>query len=360
MLRILKKLFILIILLVVVLLIVAGSAFYYYQSKLNYHKASNEKISFDVAKNEGIDSITNKLISKGFVSEKWVWQVYLKLNPGLGSDIQAGNFTLNANMSIPDIFQALQKANINIGVKITVIEGLRYDEIADAVDKGFAGSNKNNFSKTDFIKIAENPGTVTFTPDVETFLAKNKPLKANLEGYLFPETYYFDEGTNAQKVIEKMILTLSQELTDSDYQAIYSSNYSFQQYLTVASLIQRETLTVAEKPIVADIIYKRLENGINGVKLLQLDSTLLYILKDWNAAGKINEALKDKYKTNPYNTYRVVGLPPTPIANPGLDSIKAAIYPQKNDYYYYLHDSSGVIHYGRTLSEHNANVNKYL
>ena len=94
--------------------------------------------------------------------------------------------------------------------------------------------------------------------------------------------------------------------------------------------------------------------------MLQFCSTMLYIIKDWKADDQITEALKDKYKTNPYNTYRVAGLPPTPIANPGLSAIRAAIYPEANDYYFFLHDSNGVIHYGRNLSEHNANVRKYL
>jgi UPF0755 protein len=150
------------------------------------------------------------------------------------------------------------------------------------------------------------------------------------------------------------------KLEAEDYQVIYGSSYSFQQYLTVASLIERETLTLAEKPLVADIIYKRLENGVDGVKMLQFCSTMLYIIKDWTADEQINEALKDKYKTNPYNTYRVAGLPPGPIANPGLAAIKAAIYPEKNDYYYFIHDANGVIHYGRNYAEHNANIAKYL
>ena len=93
--------------------------------------------------------------------------------------------------------------------------------------------------------------------------------------------------------------------------------------------------------------------------MLQLDSTMLYVIKDWKGYNQINEALKDKYKANPYNTFRVTGLPPGPIANPGLISIKAAIYPEANDYYFFLHDANGVIHYAKNLSEHNANIRKY-
>jgi UPF0755 protein len=355
-----KKIIKILLILIFLAVVIAGGAYYWYEGRLNFRAATDEKFTFQVNPGEGIDAIITKLIDKGFVSEKYIWQIFLKINPALGMNIQAGEFNLNTNMSIPDIFQVLQKANIEKGVKITIQEGLRYDEIADILEKGFTGSNKNAFLRSEFIKIVEDPGIAGFNDEVTAFLAKNKPAGVNLEGYLFPETYFFDEGTNAQTVVEKLITTLKQKISAEDYVVMYSSAYSFHQYLTIASLIERETLSVAEKPMVADIIYKRLEKGVDGVKLLQLDATLLYIIKDWKSDYKINEAFKDKYKTNPYNTYRVTGLPPTPICNAGLVAIKAAIYPQKNDYYYYIHDSSGVIHYGRNLSEHNANVKKYL
>jgi len=354
-----KLLFVFFIILVIAVIATAG-AFYWYQSKLNYRKASDEKFFFQIKPNEGTDNIITTLIGKGFVSEKYVWQIYMKLNPTLGINMQAGDFELNTNMSIPDVIQALQKANIKKGVRITILEGLRYDEIATILEKGFAGTAHNNFSATEFLKVVENPSIVDFSKEVNDFLAQNKPAGKGLEGFLFPDTYFFEEGTNAVKVIEKLVTILKQKLSETDYQQIYGSNYSYYEYLTVASLIERETLTVAERPIVADIIYKRLEKGVDGVKMLQFCSTMLYIIKDWTADEKINESLKDQYKTNPYNTYRVAGLPPTPICNPGLVSLKAAIYPEKNDYYFFIHDSNGVIHYGRNLSEHNANIKKYL
>ena len=191
------------------------------------------------------------------------------------------------------------------------------------------------------------------------FLSQNLPTGKSLEGYLFPDTYYFDEAATAANVIDKQILTLMGKLDAEDYQKIYDSSYSFHEYMTVASLIERETITVAERPIVADILYKRLENGVNGLKRLELCSSILYILKDWKADNQIVVA-KEQYKDNPYNTYKFEGLPPGPISNPGIISIKAAIYPESNEYYFFLHDANGVIHYAKTYSEHNANINKFL
>lgn len=356
-----KVFFIILIAILALIVLAAGGVFLWYQSNLNYRNSTNSESVFTVTKGETLDSIYLALQNDGFTINKTVWQAYLKLNPTLGDGIQAGDFTLNSNMSIPDIVQALQKANINKGIKVTIQEGLRSDEIADILDKAFSKGDqtKRKFTKQDYLAIVESPKLDSFSSDVNQFLSQNLPTGKTLEGYLFPDTYYFDEAATATNVIDKQLLTLMGKLDVEDYQKIYDSNYSFHEYMTVASLIERETLTIAERPMVADILYKRLEKGINGLKRLELCSSILYILKDWKADNKI-VAAKEQYKNNPYNTYKFEGLPPGPIANPGIVSIKAAINPEANDYYYFLHDANGVIHYAKTYSEHLANSNKYL
>jgi UPF0755 protein len=359
--KLFKRLSVFVVVLLTLALLVAGGAFLWYQGNLNYRQNINDEFVFTVAPSESLDTIYANLQQEGFKIDRTAWQVYLKLNPILGSGIQAGDFGLNSNMSIPDIMQALQKANIKKGIKVTIQEGIRYDEIATILEKGFATADpaKRKFSTSEFKQIIENPNIESFSTDVKDFLSQNKPEGKNLEGFLFPDTYYFDEGATALNVVDKLINTLSMKLTSEDYQTIYGSNYSFHQILTLASLIERETITVAERPIVADILYKRLENGIDGLKRLELCSSILYILKDWKADDQIVSA-KEKYKSDPYNTYKFEGLPPGPIANPGLISLKAAIYPEANDYYFFLHDANGVIHYAKNYAEHNANIRKYL
>lgn len=357
-----KIFFTILIALIALIVVAAGGAFIWYQSNLNQRNSSQVESVFTVAKGQTLDSIYLALQNDGFNINKTIWQVYLKLNPTLGDGIQAGDFTLKADMNIPEIVQALQKANINKGIKVTIQEGLRSDEIADILDKAFATADqtKRKFTKADYLSLVESPKLENFSSDVNEFLSQNLPTGKTLEGYLFPDTYYFDEAATAANIIDKQLLTLMGKLDTEDYQKIYESKYSFHEYMTIASLIERETLTVAERPIVADILYKRLENGVNGVKRLELCSTMLYIIKDWKADYKINEALKEQYKDNPYNTYRVAGLPPGPIANPGIVSIKAAIYPEANEYYFFLHDANGLIHYAKTYAEHNANIRKFL
>jgi UPF0755 protein len=122
--------------------------------------------------------------------------------------------------------------------------------------------------------------------------------------------------------------------------------------IILASMVEREGYNSTDRAIIADILQRRYEEGW----LLQVDATLLYPKKDWSHT--ITDI--DKEDDNPYNTYKYPGLPPTPICNPGLQSINAVRNPQPNSYYYYIHEDDGTAHYSTTLSEHNANVNQYL
>ena len=138
---------------------------------------------------------------------------------------------------------------------------------------------------------------------------------------------------------------------------------SLNQVIIMASLIERETRGVEEKPVVAGIIYKRLESGWP----LQVDATLQYAISNENCKNKIDNCtwwtplIKENMNINsPYNSYEIKGLPPTPIASPGLSSIKAAIYPEESGYWFYLHDPDGDIHFARTMEEHNDNIREYL
>jgi UPF0755 protein len=160
-----------------------------------------------------------------------------------------------------------------------------------------------------------------------------------------------------------MRATFDKKVSSDTLNDASSGGKSVNQILTVASLVERETKGVEEKPIVAGIIYKRLKTGWP----LQIDATLQYAVGGlkcketqiqcdwWSPLTK-----EDLGINSLYNSYKLVGFPPSPIANPGLLSIKAATYPQESDFWFYLHDMGGNIHYARTIQEHNDNVRKYL
>lgn len=351
-----KKILIIILLLLFLGLIAIIFGYSSYQSALDSSLPINEDTKFVVASGSSVEKIVADLESQNIIKNKQVFSLYLKLNPEIAKGFKAGEFTIKKDSSLQTLAETLQDATADRSdMSVLIQEGLRYDEIAEIIAAAFAEIPESKFSQTEYIAIAENPDQYTFSSEVSEFLKSNKPAGKNLEGFLYPETYFFPKSATAQDVIDIQIKTLSQKLTQEDKNKISQSSYSFYDYLIISSMIERESFAKSEKPDIADVIFKRLEKGVLGVKLLQIDATLLYQAKDWKA-----DPLREKGKDGPYNTYTRVGLPPTPISNPGIDSVRAALYPNSNDYYFYLHDADGVIHFARNQSEHNVNVRRYI
>lgn len=327
-----------------------------YRSSLSTELPISEDTRFTVATGSSVDKILSDLKEQNIIKNKQVFSIYLKLNPQIATNFKAGEFTIKKGSTLKTLSETLQDASVDRSdISVLIQEGLRYDEIADILEKSFSDIPESRFSRSDYISIVESPDQYEFTPIVSEFLSSNKPAGKSLEGFLYPETYFFSKNANALDIINIQIETLSQKITSKDKEQIKKGKYSFYEYLTVASMIEREAFNSSEKPDIADVVFKRLENGVLGVKLLQIDATLLYQAKDWKS-----DPLLEKGKDGPYNTYTRVGLPPTPISSPGIDSVHASLYPKSNDYYFYLHDIDGVIHFARNQSEHNINVRKYI
>jgi UPF0755 protein len=309
--------------------------------KLRYNKIiempnsqSSDKVVVTINEGQAVDSIIDELVNRGVLKESWgiYLKAYLRLND-LSPDIQAGTYNIPKNLNIKEIVETLRHAEAQ-DVWITIPEGLRKDEIADILAEEFGQYDSVNFSKEEFLNLTVD----------ETYIAQfGLPEEVeNLEGYIFPDKYAFSIETTTESSLTKMVDNFVLKVgTDDNYDDII-----------LASLIEREGYNPTDRAMIADILEKRLEEGW----LLQVDATLLYPVKDW----KHTIAQVDKDSENPYNTYKYPGLPPTPICNPGLESINAVRNPTPNDYYYYIHEDDGTAHYSRTLSEHNANVNKYL
>ena len=339
------------------LLAVTGFALYYWYTNAIAmpNGMSQAPVVFEVLPGDSVEEIADNMVEQGILRDKWAFIIHAKIYPDLVAKFQAGYFEMTAHNSVVELFTILQKAKNKDDLKLTIVEGLRYDEIAEVLDREFQKVPGTRFSKDEFLAIAAQPSSVPYSVEVATYLSIYKPQSASLEGYLYPDTYFFAKDSDAKAVIEKLVLTLFLKIDPDDLAFINTSNYSFNQYLTMASLIEREALALDEEPMIADIILKRMEEGINGLRLLQIDASLLYPVKDWKA-----DAFKLKTVDNPYNTYMHPGLPPSPICNPGIHAITSALYPSENDYFYYLHDSEGNIHYAKTYSEHLSNIKRYL
>jgi len=310
-------------------------------AKLNYDSVigkpnsdSSERITLQIASGESVDTIISNLVKAGVLKESWsrYFKMYLKLN-NLSAKIQAGTYEIPKNLNIKEIAQTIQKSK-GLDLWITIPEGLRKDEIANILDRDLKSGGNDLFDENKFLSLttdSEYISTLGFTYEL-----------ADLEGFLFPDKYAFSVEETTEEVLTKLI---------DNFKSKIGVNDTYEDII-IASMVEREGYTSEDRPMIADIIQRRYAEGW----LLQIDATLLYPEKDWKHV--ITKA--DKEDDNPYNTYKLQGLPPTPICNPGLQAINAVRNPKTNDYYYYIHDTKGVAHYAKTYTEHNINIQKYL
>jgi UPF0755 protein len=314
------------ILTVIVLLAIlsSGLLLWWKNGLLAANAANSTPQIFVVKEEEGVREIANNLKAAGLIRDPIVFFLYTRF-VGIDKQIQAGDFRLNPSMSMTEVAANLTHGTLDIWT--TIPEGLRADEIA-------------NLFKTKLPSFNESWRPV---------------LKAN-EGYLFPDTYLIPRDADVNTVLALM---------KSNFQIKYDSvknskttNLTDAQTIIVASIIEKEAMFAQDRPLVASVIMNRLNMGM----ALQVDPTVAYALgyqTDTKSWWKKDLTLDDIKINSPYNTYVNVGLPPAPICNPGLSSIQAALTPAKTDYFYYLSDKQGHLHFEKTLAEHNADIQKY-
>jgi len=292
-----------------------------YQIETPLSKDTEEKI-FVVEKGQGSEKIAENLKNQGLIRSKWVFFYYIWLR-GKSTKLQAGGYNLSLAMSISEIAKKILEGDvIKDWVKVTIPEGW---------------SNK---------KIEERLYALGL-------IKAGEKLPQEEEGYLFPDTYYFDREVSIDEIIKKMRNNFDREVEEKLRREIEKQGKTLYNILIMASLIEKEVISDEDRAIVAGIFWKRLE--INYP--LQSCATIAYIL----GIDKWRYSIEDTRIKSPYNTYTNIGLPPTPINNPGLSAIKAAIYPKETDYNFFLTDpETGNTIFSETLDEHNANKRKYF
>lgn len=318
------------------LLAIAVLSFWFY---INLKAVSNNPnyVDFLITKGASASQVANKLQQEGLVKNAFAFKFYVQIT-GTSQKIQSGEFKLSPSLSIPQIVNQFLKGPVELWT--TIPEGLRREEVAAR----FAASlQQDQLFVNDFIKMSEG-----------------------LEGRLFPDTYLFPKDASATSIVNKMVATFNSK---TDGLGSYGG-LDFGQRLVLASLLERETKTDAERPVVAGILVKRLQAGWP----LQVDAAVQYAVANVkcqvdNIAMRANFKCADWWPVltkedleinSPYNTYKFGGIPPFPISSPGISSIKAAFNPEDSDYWYYIHGNDGRIRYAKTLEEHNANIAKYL
>jgi len=331
----------------IVILAIIGY-FWYSSSRYQYFistpvNASNSvDVSFVIKKGDSVADISKNLQGKNLILDEGAFKTYVKDND-LDRKVIVGRFMLNQTMTIPQIAEKI--TNPNEGqLTLTVPEGTTIEGIdAKLVSLGVIEPGEFIQATKDFDDYAKYP-----------FLDKQKmkSLPHPLEGYLFPDTYYIDlSHYDNQDMIGLMLKDFQKRLPDNAQELATKDNPSLYDVVTMASMVEKEVRTDADRPIVAGILWKRLYNHWQ----LGADATLLYLKND----NTINS--QDLEQDSPYNTRKNHGLPPGPICNPGLKAIDAALNPKASPYFYYLTDpTSGEVIYAKTNDEQNANKEKYL
>lgn len=304
---------------------------------------STERVMVTIPKGTSVTGIARLLEEKDLIQSTSAFTLYVRIH-GIQGSLKAGTFLLRPSMDTPAIAGVLQSGE-SAQQSVTIPEGFTVKDIdALLADMGLTqtGSIVGCAQTCDF-------PTMTFLPQGASLADRG----GRLEGYLFPETYFIEpENFTPKAFLERMLMTFETRVFRGLQQDVVQSGKSLHQILTMASLIEEEARNDDERPIIADILWKRLTTkGTLGV-----DATVRYIVD--KPRGEIS--IGDLNMNSPYNTRKFKGLPPGPIANPGLASVRAALHPQSTSYWYYLHGTDGRIHYAETNEEHAANKRRYL
>lgn len=278
---------------------------------------------YTVEKGEVLNSLAVDLAKKNIIKSPFLFKAFSVLFGGT-KGIIAGDYALDSKQNTVSIAFRISRGEFGLTpVKITFREGLNIFEISKLSSLMFS-----KIDPSDFEKLAEQ-----------------------YEGYLFPDTYLFLPNATAPDIIREMRVNFAKRILTLETE-IASFDKPLADIIKMASIVEEEARTFESKQIIAGILWKRLAIGMP----LQVDASFKYI------NGKVTKDLTttDLKIDSPYNTYVYKGLPPTPIANPGLISIKATVTPIKTDYLYFLTDKKGVMHYSKTYSEHLVNKRRYL
>lgn len=332
----------------IILLVGVGAVAYLYNDYRSSIKQSynpnNGYVEIIIEEGETTAEIAESLEKNELIKNKYYFQFYIR-QENLETNLQAGQYRIPLNSTTEEIAEYLQNAEVP-DIRVTIPESLMIIEIADILEEAFEVNPETSFDKQEFIKLTENA-------DIARDLGIPVPEGKDLEGYIFPDTYEFPSDANAEYVLNGILnIGFKQKIYNKYKEEIQESQFSLYEILNLASMLERETKFPEDRPKVADILIRRLENNWT----LGIDATILYYHKDWT--HEITE--QDLNMDSPYNTRKNPGLPPTPICNPGEETIRAVLYPEPNEYWYYISDEDFVLHYAVTEAEHNANIREYL
>ena len=288
-----------------------------------------------IEKGQTGSEIADMLFERGLIRSTQGFKLWLYLS-GTNDKLQTGHYQIPNKVTVRELISLLQEGHVE-SIRVTIPEGYTVGDIAIVLEK-------NQIMKAkDFLAEAK-----TFVP--YPYMKGTRPATYPVEGFLFPSTYEIPVGATPREVIQMMADEMNRYLTPAVKKQIQAQHMSIHDFVTLASIVERESLFDADRPTIAGVFKKRLAHGIP----LQSDATISYVL----GYAKENVTIGDTQLQSPYNTYVSKGLPPGPIANPGKKSLDAVLHSENTDYLYFVADKEGHNHFSKTYEEHLAEVNK--
>ena len=313
-----------------VLLFLGGSAYYFLTAP---GPPLLHPVRIFVPQGSALQTVAHNLHTEGLVTNARLFMLWARFR-GEDRRIKSGEYLFSRPVSPLDLLQTLTTGDVVRRV-VTIPEGLTVAQIAALLE------NKGLGTKDSFLCLNTDP----------LFLAQWGLPSNSLEGYLYPATYQFSLQDSAQDIFGRMIARFYAGIDLSMHHRAAEIGMSLNEVVTLASLIEKETGSAPERPLIASVFHNRLRKGFR----LQCDPTVIYGLKNFDG----NLTRQHLQTRTPYNTYVIRGLPPGPIANPGLDSIQAALHPAKSNHLYFVARGDGTHQFSATLAEHNRAVRRF-
>ncbi len=336
------------------LALTAGLGWFVYKTPANIFSEESERtvaplqtggapVTITVKQGESAKTIGANLQAQGVIRSKRLFEVLVGVT-GVSNSLEAGEYEFDPGLPAIEVVQRIA-AGKTASRTVVIPEGRRVEEIGDILE------GAGLVSKSQFL------AALTSTGHTQPFLAQVDAT--NLEGFLFPARYEFSRTTSAAAIVDAMLSTFQTNVADKVQ--VEGQNLSLDEVVTLASIVEREAATPSERPIIASVFLNRIRLGLP----LQADPTVQFAVAE--DAARVQQygywkkelTLDDLKIESPYNTYVVSGLPPGPIANPGLDSIEAVVRPATTNYLFFVAKNDGTHVFAETLDEHLRNVALY-
>lgn len=315
--------------LLILIWIVVG--FLYFQATHSMSNDTHQQV-FEIKPGMSLKKVSGELSRQGLIRNQIAFQA-IALIQKKQKLIMVGEYNVSPSMLPTEILQQITSGK-TVLYPVTIPEGYRIIEIANMLESNGLANKEKFLKKTKDSRLLKG-------------IANN-----SLEGYLFPETYYFGKYTEEKTIVKKMVDTFKQRALKQEFlNRAREIGFSFHEIITLASLIEKETGKDSERKQISSVFHNRLKRDM----LLQTDPTVIYALENFD--GNIKK--RDLKIDSPYNTYRYKGLPPGPISSPGLKSIIAALYPANTPNLYFVSRQDGSHQFSSNLNEHNQAVRKY-